>query len=325
MDITIFAGKGGVGKSTCAGAYSVRKASEGKVLAIDYDAGHSLDKVLALEKGARFSFNNTNEVVDSGIDNLLVGFVDSHYFLPIAEVKARMEEGDDEWNIQKYLKQFEEDYGLLPLCDMVTTFYGIPTPINDVSNFATLINMYHKARALDVEDMVIDVEPTAGFKRLIESIGSITKSMRNLKDKNWKTKIALMGMPDIKAFTEGEFIRDCDKYAKRIQEVMDEINKSRFYIVGLPEESPVSQMNEVYRMTNFIRGGSVDGFVVNNIRGEPHEAVQIARVKDKYSNHAVIELGHDLRLCGSDQEQRRQALYEAGDEIVTNSKTVSTF
>ena len=53
MDITIFAGKGGVGKSTAAAAYAFDKAKCGPVILVDYDGGHSLHRVLSMEKERR--------------------------------------------------------------------------------------------------------------------------------------------------------------------------------------------------------------------------------------------------------------------------------
>ena len=57
-------------------------------------------------------------------------------------------------------------------------------------------------------------------------------------------------------------------------------------------------------------GGKVVGYVVNNLRAEPHEAVQVRRVQEK--GLPVVTMAHDVRLGLPDPKLRQEALQEAG-------------
>ena len=59
-------------------------------------------------------------------------------------------------------------------------------------------------------------------------------------------------------------------------------------------------------------GGIVLGYVINNLRGEPHENSQVQRIHDIADKKPVIKVKHDVRLCGTNSQLRRRALKEVG-------------
>lgn len=305
MKVTIFAGKGGVGKSTSSVAYALSRSEFEKVLLIDYDGGHSLARALAFE-GREFVANVMNY---TGIANLYLAVVDDFSFDSITKKKQQGR------NVQKYLSQFPGDYGLLPFLDMITNFFGAPTDISSTSKFLSLICLYHEAKAKGIKNIVIDVEPTAGLERLLNGTEAITRSLRNLQGTGWVT-IKTIGAKwsDISAFMESEYIKKANVYTGHMAEVASVIKNARYVIVTIPESSPVLQMTDIKRLVMSF-GGIVSGYVINNIRNESHEQEQITKVLSLSEEKPVVQIEHDRNLCDSKPSQRRKTLREAGKLI----------
>jgi anion-transporting ArsA/GET3 family ATPase len=304
MKITIFAGKGGVGKSTAAAAYAVNKATHRQVLAVDYDGGHSLTRVLSIDRA-----NETNIILPTGINNLDMAVIDPLQFEPIREIKRKGRE------ISDYLSQFKGDYGLIPFCDMVTTFFGAPTDIISVSRYASLIDLYHKSKELGIDNLVIDVEPTAGLHRMLDSNDSIVRSLTNLKNPPLIARLSRAPMflqwPDIGSYVHGDFVQNAKVYTQRLMETSENLKNAGFFVVCIPESSPVDEMEDVREVIASF-GGNVIGHIINNIRGELHEKVQIKKVIKKAGNLPVVKIDHDIRLCDSNSKKRYEALENVG-------------
>ncbi len=302
MRVTIFAGKGGVGKSTIAAAFALRKSSEGKVLAVDYDGGHSLARVFSLNE-----ISESNMATPTEINNLGIAIIDPIKFKSIVDFQK------DGGDICGYLSQFEGDYGLIPFCDMVNAFFGVPTDPYAVSRFASLTSVYNQADLSDVDDLVIDVEPTAGLERLLGSMAATTRSIQNLK-RTGIVKLTALGAfwPDIKAYLQGQFIQSADEYARRFVKTSDAVKNAGYFVVCVPESSPVDEMHHVESIIKSY-GGKINGRIVNNIRGEPHEQAQIDRVRSLADKISTLEVQHDLRLCDSNTTSRRKSLKIVGD------------
>lgn len=302
MEIKIFAGKGGVGKSTSAVAYALNKAETSGVSLVDYDGGHSLKRVL----GVGDNEFPANVLHSAKIRNLSLAVIDPLRFVPIINFK----EGGGE--IQGYLNQFKGDEGLIPFCDMINAFFGAPTDISSVSKFASLIKVYYQALEQTREQLILDVEPTAGLERLLSSSDSIARSIQNLQRMGWATlKILGAKWPDIAEYLRGEYITNADRYTERMTGVADALKDAGYLLVTVPERSPVDQLEDVEEIVSSY-GGRVLGYVVNNVRGEVHESLQIQRVYDLAEGRPVIKVRHDVRLCDSNPALRRRALRETG-------------
>jgi hypothetical protein len=110
---------------------------------------------------------------------------------------------------------------------------------------------------------------------------------------------------------KSEYIKRADVYTDRMTEVSDLIRNANYIIVTIPESSPVAQMADVKKLVMSF-GGSVTGYVINNIRHESHEQEQIDRVLSWSEFMPVVQIEHDRNLCDSKPSQRRKALKEVG-------------
>lgn len=307
MEITIFTGKGGVGKSTAAAAYAMAQARTREVLLVDYDGGHSLAEVLALESNG-LAINLVNCMKFAGLD-LNLAIVDDYAFKPIAQTKQQGE------SVQDYLKQFVGDYGLLAFLDMIATFFGAPTDISTVSKFLSIIWLYQEAEVRNIEQIIIDVEPTAGLGRLLQGVEAVVRSLKNLQQTGWITLQAVGAKwPDVAAFLKGKYIQEADFYTNNMTKVAQAIREARFVIVTIPESSPVTQMTEVQTLVSSF-GSQVAGYIINNIRRESYEKEQIVRVFTLAGGKPVVQIYHKRALCDAEPMLRRRALQRAGAQI----------
>jgi anion-transporting ArsA/GET3 family ATPase len=304
IEVSSFPGKGGVGKSTAAAAYAIKKASEGRTLIVDYDGGPSLARVLVMQR----PYPNT--ITDSPVGGLEVFIAQPIPFTSIFDYKAQ---GGD---IDGYLAQFPGDFGLLPFCDMVTSFYGAPTDIDTVSKFSSLVGAYHDAKERGVEHLVVDVEPTGGLLRMMDSVEVATRSLLNLARPKGMAKLTrplvMKEMPDVKAFVNGPYMSNVGHYLNRVAEAAVMLINSQFNTVTLPESSPVDEMIELKDALED-RNMNVKSIVVNNAKGEPHEAREIEKVEALGLPYVVID--RDLRLTNGNQEERLAALREMGEKL----------
>ena len=305
MDITIFAGKGGVGKSTLAGAYALNQSEENGVFMVDYDGGHSLTKVLALD-GRLYTPNVLNR---TGIKNLSIAVLDCINFEPIEESQKIGK------NVGEYLSQFRRDYGLIPFCDMITTFFGGPTDIVSTSKFSSLIEIYYQAKEEHVGSLIIDVEPTAGLERLLKSTSLIARSIQNLQKTGWlKLKALGMEWPDIAAYLRGDYITNANKNAIKLEETANALKTAEYTLVCMPLEDAVDQIEYLKKLV-ISYGGTITGYAINNIMGEPLESEQIQRVCYMADGKPVVKLKRNLGLLDRQPDLRREALKEAGREL----------
>ncbi|MEK6918611.1 MAG: ArsA-related P-loop ATPase [Nanoarchaeota archaeon] len=306
MDLTIFAGKGGVGKSTSAVAYALATAEKGDdTLIIDFDGGHSVARTLDVITEEK----NSNSMVCSGIQKISLGVVDRIKYSNIAEYKLRGEKTAD------YLEQFTGAQGLVPYHDMATEFFGLLTDINTVSSFASLMGLLEDAERKKVKKVVIDVEPTAGLERLLTSTKQMTRSLTNLQNRGIVIQTVIRVWPDIKACLDGEYITHADKYLKTLEKTAERLKRADYNLVCVPEEGPVGQIEQVEELIKNY-GGEIKAYVINNIRGEPGEGKQIRRVKIIAKGRPIIRVERDRRIQDWRLEERRELLKNIGRKII---------
>lgn len=87
------------------------------------------------------------------------------------------------------------------------------------------------------------MEPTSGFKRLINGAERAAQSMENLSETG-RVKLALMGATgwkDIKSYLEDAYFKSIRLYKKRILDTKNSIVDGLFNIVSTAEPDPMRQ------------------------------------------------------------------------------------
>ena len=290
MQVYIFAGKGGVGKTTSAVSLALCLSTGGdKTAIIDYDGGHSVRNTLGI---AGAIAPNTVCGIREGIDVVVLENAD---FISIIEAQERS------MSLEAYLEQFPADQGIVPLADMVNAFFGVPTDVPTLQKFAGLVCFLSILRDNRYAHVIIDVEPTAGFERLLRNASATARSLRNLKDQG-RLKLAMLGVkwPDIAGYLKGSYIKDADAYSSRIERTVDTITDAIYFIVCTPEVGPVSQTFEIRKIIDKF-GGTVHAYVVNNARGESYERGNIDLLMQTGLPLVTVMRRDGLHIPGNDR------------------------
>ncbi len=268
MKLYICCGKGGVGKTTSAVALAVEAADSGKKVAIiDFDGGHSVARTLGYD--VTFPHNTIYSLVPEK-SRLTVAIIEQTPFVGIIAAK---EKG---WSLRTYLQQFPDDLGILPLVDMVNMFFGIPADVATLEKFVQLTRIVQKLHVENYDEVIIDVEPTAGLERLLNNADATARSLRNLQNQGVASLLAIsVKWPDIAAYLKGAYIKNGAHYAARIEQTTGWLRGAEYLVVCTPERSPIEQTQVVTALVRRF-GGQPRCYVVNNVRGEPGEKEAVA-------------------------------------------------
>ncbi|MBV9159327.1 MAG: P-loop NTPase [Candidatus Kaiserbacteria bacterium] len=281
-------GKGGVGKTLIATSLAAFLAHEGERTALlDTDGGHNVMRTLGFEK--QLPINSLCEVAH----NLDVAVVEPAKYVNIADWKATDKPLDG------YFAQFPADSGGIAILDMALKFFGIIVDITTVQKFMSIVALLHEAEKRRLANVIIDVEPTAGLKLLLNNAEASMRSLRNMRSTG-KIALAVLNVKwgDIAAFLTGEYIAKVDFYCHRIERALEWLRHASYIIVCKPELAPVLQGIEVSRIIESF-GGRIHGCVVNEIRGEVHERGALESLPKKW---AVIQVKRipELHIPGGD-------------------------
>lgn len=191
---------------------------------------------------------------------------------------------------------------------MVNAFFGVPTDIVTLQKFATLVTLLAQLERQGYEQVIIDVEPTAGMERLLLNVQSTTRSLVNLQNQGILS-LSMIGAkwPHIAGYLKGDYIKHADAHAARIQHVAMLLTNAKYMIVSTPEAGPINQTLEVRRIIEKF-GGKIHCYVVNNLRGEAHEASNISRLDSQ--GLPVVKIRHQAGLHSS--KERTPILLKMG-------------
>jgi len=299
MDISLFVGKGGVGKSISSAMYAGQCAQHAKTLVVDYDGGHSMRRVLYLPDGPM----QVNKAVKTGIRSLEVAIIQPPDFKGIeAAQESRV-------SVEKYLQQFPGDSGLVPFHDMVTSFFGALTDIKSVGKITALMPMLLDDNTY--RSVVIDVAPTEGLERFLDAGHAISRSLQNLQ-RLGSFEIMMIGMrwPDIAAYLKGEYVGRGNYFAPRLEKVALLLKSASYYLVTTPEPDPIDEMWNVHKIVSSY-GGTIKGIVMNRfVAGRDEEFID--EIKDKAQNLPIITVPENPRLRLPGSRRRANEIFETG-------------
>jgi len=308
MKTAACAGKGGVGKTltACAIALNALRQKQ-KTLIIDFDEGHAVRLTLGVPQGV------PSNVIDEIETNLSVVVVDA---LPFVSARAWKETHS---TFEGYFDQFSGDLGIVALADMVEGFFGVPTDVIMLQRFAVLVETLNIAVETGVEQLVIDVEPTAGLQRLFSNADATLRSLQNLKRSNRALLSALrLKWRDIVAYIEGTYIQNIEHYADRIERALNILRTADYMLIAIPK---VASIEQTFKVRNMIEGfgAQVKTCALNDLRGEPEE--QQFYMDLRPHDLPVARIHHIPHFETMPVEARRAALIQMSWTFLTNASS----
>jgi len=252
MRIILYTGKGGVGKSSLAGATACRIAHSGKkVLIMSTDQAHSLRDSFEMKLG--------NEVTPVA-ENLDALEIDS------------VSESENAWGtIQKYLKQLLASRSEANIeMEELLVFPGL----EELFSLLRILDIYKEGR-YDV--LLVDCAPsgeTFALLKFPEMLGQFIKSVLPMKRKVIKTvgpvveKVTKIPMPEDNVFTALENLME---RLERLQELMLNKDVLSIRLVTTPERVVIKETKRNFTCLQMYEY-NVDAIIVNKVY--PQEAME---------------------------------------------------
>lgn len=305
MKTTLFCGKGGVGKTISATSLALFLSRRGeKTLLIDCDGGHSVLKTLGI------AGNIPTNSICTIKPNLHIVVVENPEYKNVLQAR---EQGIP---LDQYFEQFPGHFGIVSFADMLHEFFGVPIDIPTLQKFAVLTTIISALGHEEFTNIILDVEPTAGLERLLSHADAMVRTLRNLKKRGMKFLVSIaFRFPDIADYLSGEYVENIDQYTKDITLVVRTMKNASYILVCTPEFGPVTQMFEIRKIIRKF-GGKVQGYVINNARGEAHEERNIALVKTWRTPSVIIPRRNEIHT----QQDPIPILLEIGENLYENLK-----
>lgn len=329
MEIIAVSGKGGVGKSTVAAAMALNYATQGaRTLLVDGDKGGRAITRTISPQGRLTIARPYFQVADNLYGASTSGFSFDPLPLGDSEEAARLRRQGVNRNEQfrRYIEQFPRDYGLVALNDMMSMFFGVNTAVEQTASLISLTQLVFPEKGEGFEKIVLDLEPTQGFSRMLGNADKTVNTVRAMHEYGiGKMFMVSVAWPDVNRFLKGEYIANIDHHSKRLLMIAEALRSANYVLVTGPGIAMVDEMFEDTQPVVDSFGGRTAGYVINDLReytGE--EAVsqqrQVARVRAAAAEREIPSMGiwHDAEL-GLDQVSdavRQGALRAAGRDLV---------
>ncbi len=245
LQLILFGGKGGVGKTTCASSAGLFLAKEGfKTLVISTDPAHSVSDSLGQKIGDE-----------------------------IKEIKGVKNLSALEVNASKALSQFKKKYEtqIMKIFDTSTyldqedidSIFALPIPgIDEVMGFNTIVDLIEDAK---FDKYIVDTAPTGHALRLLTLPGLLDEWIKVLAKMRWKYRYMVETFSGKYKPDQGDdFLVEMKKTVKRIEGLLKDQKRCEFVAVTIPEDMAIA---ETERLVGDLEGYGikVKQLVVNNV------------------------------------------------------------
>ncbi|MDQ3037566.1 MAG: ArsA family ATPase, partial [Myxococcota bacterium] len=268
-----FAGKGGVGKTTCAAASALREAERGHdVLIVSIDPAHSLGDALDAALG-----RDPVDVPVRGRGRLRALEMDADAALD-AWLAERREVLREIASRGTYLAPAEID-----------RFFELALP--GVDELVALIELERVRKALGPELVVVDTAPTGHALRMLETPATLAQIARVLDDMQEKHRVlagALMG-GTYQGDAADRLIADIDAQAQEVTAMLRDRASAAVTWIALPEALSVAET--IDGTAALARGGiAIDEIVVNRVTPAPSRPCALCDARRAEERRAVKSL-----------------------------------
>jgi len=225
LNLIIFGGKGGVGKTSCAIATALSLSEKFKTLLISTDPAHSVSDCVEQEIGFKvvnIAGNPNLDAIEVVADKALSGFKASH----LSQLKKLFVTSTNLDN--------EDIDEMLAL--------SIPG-IDEVMSFKTIIDFIEEGK---YEKYVVDTAPTGHALRLISSPKMLDEWIKVAARMRWKYRYMITSFSgSYKQDEVDTFLLDLKKTVKRIKNQLRDADKCEFIPVCIPEAMAIMETNRL--------------------------------------------------------------------------------
>jgi arsenite-transporting ATPase len=295
-----FAGKGGVGKTTCAAAFALGRAEAGvRTLVVSVDPAHSLGDALSLRlSGSPRQVRGRLHAAELDADRALSRWMGARdrAFRAIAARGTYLDDEDIDALLRLSLPGVDELVGLIELRRLAKGF----------------------------DEVVVDTAPTGHALRLLhmpETLARLATVLDDLQAKHRAMAEALRGQ--VRRDAEDEVIDDLQREARELHELLRS-PAVEFHWVFLPEELPL--LEAVDGVAALRREGmTVARLIANRLTPRPRGRCALCEGRSS-GEDAVVRKARRLALPiagvrAADQEPRGlQALRPLARELIANRR-----
>ncbi len=243
LQLIIFGGKGGVGKTTCAASAALYLAGEFKTLLISSDPAHSVADSLGLEIG--------DKITDiKGIKNLSALEISAEKALSNFKMKYKGE-----------IKHILDTSTYLDEDDVESVF-SLPVPgMDEVMGFKTIIDLIEENR---FDKYVLDTAPTGHALRLLTMPQLLDDWIKVLAKIRWKYRYMVTSFAGKYSPDEGDdLLLSMKKIIKKIEGLLRDRDRCEFIAVTIPESMAITETERLVGTLDKY-GIKVRQLVVNN-------------------------------------------------------------
>jgi arsenite-transporting ATPase len=244
LELIIFGGKGGVGKTSCAIATAVALSENFKTLLISTDPAHSVSDCLEQQIGfnlVKIEGTTNLSAIEVVADEALSGFITEH---------------------QDELKKLLETSTSLDKDD-IEEMLSLSIPgIDEVMSFKTIIDFIEEGK---FDKYVVDTAPTGHALRLISSPKLLDEWIKVAAKMRWKYRYMITSFsgsyqPD----AVDTFLLGLKKTVKRIGNILGNNTKCEFIPVCIPEAMAIM---ETRRLLSILGKSEIIArqIIVNNV------------------------------------------------------------
>jgi len=244
LNLIIFGGKGGVGKTSCAIATALALSENFKTLLISTDPAHSVSDCLEQQIG----FKVTKIVGTTNLSAIEV-FADEALSVFIGEHRSEL----------KKLLETSTNLDSQDIDEMLTL--SIPG-IDEVMSFKTIIDFIEEGQ---FDKYVVDTAPTGHALRLIFSPKLLDEWIKVIARMRWKYRYMITSFsgsyqPD----AVDTFLLGLKKTVKRIENILRDQTRCEFIPVCIPESMAIRETNRL--LEELGTSGIISGqIIVNNV------------------------------------------------------------
>jgi arsenite-transporting ATPase len=282
LKLTLFGGKGGVGKTTCAASAGLYLANNNNnTLLISTDPAHSLSDSLGKEIG-----DEIRQI--EGVERLSA-----------LEISAEKALSEFKIEYDKELRSLFDTSTYLDKED-IDSILALPIPgIDEVMGFKTIVDLIEAEK---FDKYIVDTAPTGHALRLLTFPGLLDDWIKVLAKMRWKyrymvTRFAGKYKPD----SADDLLMSMKRTVKKIEGLLKDQNRCEFIVVTIPEDMAVLETKRL--IDSLSRYGiKVRQLIINNViesRGcefcRERRNVQeryIRQMEDKYTdlNTVIVPL-----------------------------------